>query len=255
MKLYVYQKRWAEAATVGKDLVDSKEYRLLDNFKDNFDSKFDNNAESIFEVQCKTGANGIGNGHYDLESFEFTPNPRGYTQPKQEFVRSFGRKADNTVDPRRDLTAVVNVISNTFYRSAKYTFPQTPQPSNQYDGELNYKLMRYSDFLLLYAEALNENSQTATAVDLVNQVRQRPSVGMPPLSNLTQTTARTAIQNERNWELGLEGHRFFDLVRWGIAGTTIRAQGRRFTDGVHEVMPVPLRELQLNKNLVQNKGY
>ena len=180
MKLYVYQKRWAEAATVGKDLVDSKEYRLLDNFKDNFDSKFDNNAESIFEVQCKTGANGIGNGHYDLESFEFTPNPRGYTQPKQEFVRSFGRKADNTVDPRRDLTAVVNVISNTFYRSAKYTFPQTPQPSNQYDGELNYKLMRYSDFLLLYAEALNENSQTATAVDLVNQVRQRPSVEIPP---------------------------------------------------------------------------
>ena len=116
----------------------------------------------------------------DLESFEFTPNPRGYTQPKQDFVRSFGRKPDNTVDPRRDLSAVVNVISNTFYRSAKYTFPQTPQPSDQYDGELNYKLMRYSDFLLLYAEALNENSQTTAAVDLVNQVRQHPSVWMPP---------------------------------------------------------------------------
>jgi starch-binding outer membrane protein, SusD/RagB family len=255
-KVYVFEKRWAEAATVGKDVVDSKEYRLLDNYKDNFDAKFDNNAESIFEAQCKSGGNGIGNAHYDLEAFEFTPNPRGYTNPKTDFVRSFGKQADgSTADPRRDISAVISVVSNTFYRSAKYTFPQSPQPVNQYDGELNYKLMRYSDFLLLYAEALNETTKTADALLLINQVRQRPSVNMPPLSNLTQTTARTAIQNERLWELGLEGHRFFDLVRWGIAGTTIRAQGRRFTDGTHELMPIPLKELQLNKQLTQNKGY
>jgi starch-binding outer membrane protein, SusD/RagB family len=254
-KLYVYEKRWAEAVASGKDVIDSKEYRLLDNYKDNFDAKFDNNAESIFEVQCKSGSNGIGNAHYDLESFEFTPNPRGYTNPKTDFVKAFERKADNSVDPRRDISVVVNVVSNTFYRSAKYTFPQSPQPANQYDGELNYKLMRYSDFLLIYAEALNETSKTADAVALINQIRQRPSVGMPPLSISTQTATRTAIQNERLWELGLEGHRFFDLVRWGIAGTTIRAQGRRFTDGVHELMPIPIKELQLNKQMVQNKGY
>jgi starch-binding outer membrane protein, SusD/RagB family len=254
-KLYVYEKRWAEAVTTGKDVIDSKEYRLLDNYKDNFDAKFDNNAESIFEVQCKSGVSGLGNAHYDLESFEFTPNPRGYTNPKTDFVKAFERKVDNSVDPRRDISAVVNVVSNTFYRSAKYTFPQSPQPANQYDGELNYKLMRYSDFLLLYAEALNETGKTSDAVAIVNQIRQRPSVGMPPLSISAQIAVRTAIQNERLWELGLEGQRFFDLVRWGIAGTTIRAQGRRFTDGVHELMPIPIKELQLNKQMTQNKGY
>ncbi len=254
-KLYIYEKRWADAVSSGAGVIDSKEYKLLDNYKDNFDATFDNNAESIFEVQCKTGSSGLGNAHYDLESFESTPNPRGYTNPKQDFVRSFIKKSDGTNDPRRDISAVVNIVSNTFYRSAKYTFPQSPQPANQYDGELNYKLMRYSDFLLLYAEALNESGNTAGAIALINQVRQRPSVNMPVLNNLTQATTRTAIQNERLWELGLEGHRFFDLVRWGIAGTTIRAQGRLFKDGIHELMPLPTKELLLNKQLVQNSGY
>ena len=110
-------------------------------------------------------------------------------------------------------------------------------------------------FLLLYAEALNELNRTDEAMNFVNMIRLRPGVDMPSLSGLDQDGLRQAIRDERKWELGLEGHRFFDLVRWGIAGETIRAMGRTFEDGKHELMPIPIVELGLNPNLVQNPGY
>ncbi|MEI6408558.1 MAG: RagB/SusD family nutrient uptake outer membrane protein [Bacteroidota bacterium] len=256
MKLYVFEKRWAEAITVGQAVVDSKEYKLFDDYNDNFSTAKENGSESIFEVQCKTGTGtGEGNAHYDLESFENTPNPRGYTQPLASLRTSYQNNAAGQKDPRRDFTIKVNIISSTLLASYKYNRPQTPQPAIQYDGELNYKLMRYADFLLLLAEAYNESGDAASALTNINLVRQRPNVNMPALSGLAQQAIRQAIYNERKWELAFEGHRYFDLVRWGIAGTVLRAQGRTFIDGKHELMPIPVSEITLNPKLVQNPGY
>jgi hypothetical protein len=66
----------------------------------------------------------------------------------------------------------------------------------------------------------------------------------------------------------LEGHRFFDLVRWGIAAETINAYlqtekgrlpanltGVNFTAGKNEYFPIPQIEIDLNKKLKQNPGY
>ena len=251
-KLFIYEKRWQEALEVGAPVINSGEYGLFENYLDNFAVNHENGRESIFEVQCKSGTDtGEGNAHNDLEGFEGTPNPRGYTTPNGAYMDSFGTDTAGLEDPRKAYTGEFNIISPTFYRSIKYI--EGFSNGKQFDSDLNYNLMRYADFLLLYAEALNETGQTNQALQYVNQIRNR--VGMPMLSGLDQGQTREAIQNERKWELGLEGHRFFDLVRWGIAGEVIRANNRPFIDGVHELMPIPLNELDLNPAMTQNPGY
>jgi hypothetical protein len=105
---------------------------------------------------------------------------------------------------------------------------------------INMNLIRFSDVLLLLAEAEIEaaGGSLTTAFNLINRVRSRAatspavvfpaSLGVPvtapytvPLA--TQAAARTAVRFERLLELGMEGHRFFDLVRWGIAATELNA--------------------------------
>ncbi|MES1249659.1 MAG: RagB/SusD family nutrient uptake outer membrane protein, partial [Chitinophaga rupis] len=82
-----------------------------------------------------------------------------------------------------------------------------------------------------------------------------------------QNFARNAVRFESRLELSLEGHRFFDLVRWGIAGDYLNnylqkekdridhLKGVSFTPGKNEYFPIPQKELGLNHNLVQNPGY
>lgn len=256
MKLYVFEKRWAEAVTIGQAVETSNEYQLFNDYNDNFSTAKENGPESIFEIQCKTGTGtGEGNARYDLESFENTPNPRGYTQPFASLRNSYQNNAAGAKDPRRDFTIKVNIISSTLLASFKYNRPQTPQPAIQYDGELNFKLMRYADFLLLFAEAKNETGDPAGALTEINRVRQRQNVAMPALAGLSQNEVRTAIYDERKWELAFEGHRYFDLVRWGIAASVLTAQGRAFVVGKHEVMPIPVSEITLNPALEQNPNY
>ena len=260
MKLYVYEQRWQDAVNIGTEVINSGQYGLHDEYFDNFRVEFENGLESILEVQCKslTGQE-IGNAHYDLEAFDGTPNPRGYTQPLRTYYLSFQEDADGNIDPRRDSTIEFSIISTTLFASKKYNRPLAEQyaPTEQYDGELNHKLMRYSDFLLLYAEALNELGNTADALMYINMVRERPSVHMPPLSGLGQEDTRQAIYDERKWELGLEGHRFYDLVRWGIAKEALAGleEPRNFIEGRSELQPIPIRQLDLNPNLTQNPGY
>ena len=97
------------------------------------------------------------------------------------------------------------------------------------------------------------------ALEYVNQVRERAK--LDPVS-FTGNELFTAIQNERRLELALEGHRFHDLVRWGIAAETINAYRESdnlqtvlsiFIKGKHEVFPIPAIEIvnsgfQLNQN-------
>lgn len=254
MKAYIYAGQWSNAVAAGQPMIASSDYGLFDDYADNWKAVNDNGLESVFETQCISGTQtGEGNAHNDLESFGGTPNPRGYTNPIHSYWTSWGVNAQGKPDPRRKLTMDSTFVSATFYRSVKYV--EGMVSGAQFDGGLNYKHMRFSDALLLYAEALNESGQTTEALVHLNRVRQRPSVDMPPIVSTDQEQVRQAIREERKYELGLEGHRFFDLVRWGVAGEVIRSMGRPFTDGIHEVMPIPNVELTLNPRLQQNTGY
>jgi hypothetical protein len=151
---------------------------------------------------------------------------------------------------------------------------------------LNVMLIRFADVLLMQAEAKAEQNKLAEALDLVNQVRTRAANpdgfvmdGAVPAANYVinnyasfpdQAFARNAIRMERKLELSGEGHRFFDLVRWGIAPATLNAYlsyerskvaaspftGASFTDkALH--MPIPQPEIDIlgADILQQNPGY
>jgi starch-binding outer membrane protein, SusD/RagB family len=145
----------------------------------------------------------------------------------------------------------------------------------------NTILVRYADVLLWKAEALIELGQLEEARTIINDIRRRAKnsisrlnnasiyrVGEYPGAGWTQEFAREALRWERRLELGLEGHRFFDLVRWGVAKQTIDEylaveklkrtylNDAAFTAGKHEYMPIPERQVVLSGRIyVQNNGY
>jgi starch-binding outer membrane protein, SusD/RagB family len=148
---------------------------------------------------------------------------------------------------------------------------------------VNYSIIRYAEVLLWAAECEVEIGSLENARALVNIVRQRAvnscqvMNGSEPAANYLVGTysstwtdkafARNAVRFERRIELALEGHRFFDLVRWGIAATYINKylqveqtridhiKGATFTAGKNEYFPIPQKEIGLNPNLKQNSGY
>ncbi|KAA3632231.1 MAG: RagB/SusD family nutrient uptake outer membrane protein, partial [Bacteroidetes bacterium] len=78
-----------------------------------------------------------------------------------------------------------------------------------------------------------------------------PDNTLLPVVTTDKEEMLTAIRNERQVELGFEMHRFFDLVRWGLADDMLDG----FQVGKHEVFPLPQTELDLNPSLIQNPGY
>ena len=150
----------------------------------------------------------------------------------------------------------------------------------------NYDILRYDDVLLMQAEAYIELGQQASALPLINQVRKRASESTGRLKKAdgtfaskylvkeytttgwTQAYARKALQWERRIEFATEGPRFFDLVRWGIAETTLNAyinkektrrtflNTAKFTAGRDEYLPIPQAEITFTNGLYkQNPGY
>ena len=149
------------------------------------------------------------------------------------------------VDPRLDYTvgregqlwvngeAFDPSWSSTGFLSKKHVQPLREVPKGtKGDAGLNYVYMRYSDVLLMKAEALNELGRTPEALDPLNTVRKRaresylydpklvgfgtvPDDLLPDVTSNTQSEVRTAIRHERRVELGMEFHRYFDLARYG----------------------------------------
>lgn len=113
--------------------------------------------------------------------------------------------------------------------------------------DLNYQqdsyIIRLADTYLMEAEALGGTGARAQA--LLDAVRDRVGLSSVPVS-------LAAIKTERRLELAGEGHRFFDLVRWGDAASVLAPDG--FVAGKHEIFPIPAKELRGTK-LVQNPNY
>lgn len=156
---------------------------------------------------------------------------------------------------------------------------------NNDKSNINWYILRYSDVLLLYAEALNELRGAGEGVDMtpayeaINQVRRRahgedaatPLPGIDIISESYEEFTQT-IRNERAYELCFEGHRRPDLVRWGIYYQTIQETSQwlndwwdsdsnptpnytaaRYTiEGKHELFPIPQREMDLMTQYKQN---
>ena len=130
--------------------------------------------------------------------------------------------------------------------------------------DMNIVHMRYAEVLLAYAEAKNEVSgPDASIYDALDKIRTRTGVGLPKVDQTlysTKETLREFIRHERRIELAMEGHRYFDLKRWGIAAAKFAAvknpAGVSLVFGEKSnVLPYPQAEIDKNKLLVQNPGY
>lgn len=261
-KTHLYMENWQEVLDNINLVKDLNIYALVPNYLDNFTEGFQNNSESVWEIQHTNLELGVGNF---LNQWWRSKKIEGYgfAEVTQDFVDAF-----EPDDPRLKFTVAQNndeyfgfvfkpSYSSTGYGIKKYLQIDTTvtQPS---DGDINYTPIRYAEVLLWEAEALTELGLVVQAQQPLEEVRARaraqaedPDSALPPVLTTDKEEMLTAIRRERQVELGFEMHRFFDLVRWGLADDLLDG----FQVGKHEVFPLPQTELDLNPSLVQNPGY
>ena len=135
-----------------------------------------------------------------------------------------------------------------------YTKKYIAQSTSAGDSPADWKVIRYADVLLMLAEAMNENGKTSEAISYLNMIRKRAGVDEYS-ATMNKNETFDAIVLERRFELCFEGHRWFDLVRWGKAYETMQPEGMM----AHMVLfPIPLSQIQLIDDsaiLPQNPGY
>jgi len=279
-KVYLTIKDYAKAQTTLQQ-VTALGYSLVPNYADVFATTNKNNSESVFEVQYQ-GGNNLGEWSSFLYTFAPrnsagaitgfpTSRPQGWNIPTKNIIAEF--EAD---DKRKDVSL------KTGYNNADGVFVPVPfinkyNHAHTIEGRTddNWPVLRYSDVLLMLAEAINEQTGPATAYQYINPVRRRAGLG--DLSGLSQDAFRNAIRHERRVELAFENDRWFDLKRGYTnaqmvtilnangaaekASPTVDRGGVPFAgndykfDGYEALYPIPDRQLFLDKNLVQNPGY
>src|SRR5688572_572589 len=151
---------------------------------------------------------------------------------------------------------------NPRYNNKVYTNPAIRASVGSMSGWwMNIRILRYADVVLMYAEAANETGNATEALAKLEMVRARARGGnnaiLPPVTTTNQALLREAIRKERRIELAMEHDRFFDLVRWGIAESTLQAAGKtRFSNGRDVLLPIPQVQIDLSQGkLTQNPGY
>lgn len=253
--------------------VEGLGFDLNTNYADNFTSSTENSKESLFEVQYESDG---GYSFWDNENqaswtspfmgprgSNFVGGGFGWNQPTQEFVDSYEAN-DNRKNitifydgaPAFDGKTYQTNYSTTGFNVRKFLVPLSV--SSSYDNSpLNFPILRFSNILLMKAEALNELEQTSQAETSLNKVRNRAG-----LSNITtglsQAAFRNAVLKERRIELAFEGQRWFDLVRvlngqYGL--DFLHSIGKTNATTKHLLFPIPQIERDRNPKLTQNPGY
>ena len=163
-------------------------------------------------------------------------------------------KLGDNVSDWGELTEDATGMPHPYY-ARKYFNPSAelaPFGDPNPNGGSNDRVIRLADVLLMHAEACNRLGDDEAAKVSLKMVRDRASVPWNAVADLTGDALLDAIYHERRVELGLEGHRFFDLVRQGRAADVLEG----FVVGKSELFPIPNAEITLsNGQLTQNPGY
>ena len=240
-------------------------YALLPSYNDLFDySKNEHHSEYIFDIEYEEG---IGEG--SVFTNRFFPNSAamadvfgvkgGLTEANSPSPGLFAlftnedRRKDINVQKDGFIDKTGKFVRLPSATSQAYTKKYITPVGTTNDSRANWKVIRYADVLLLYAEALNENGKTDQALPFINQVRTR--AGVPGYSGLTKDDLREKIYVERRLELSFEGVRWFDLVRTDRAYETLKSLGMK---EYMTVFAIPLGQIQLINNptlFPQNPGY
>lgn len=272
-KVYLYQDKFSEAASTFDKVIGL--YSLVNNYEDQFLKNGENSTESVFEVQHTNTSEWWDWGFVPQGTegnFGVIHNgPRAFSGPTYASGWSFNIPLGSLYesfeegDTRRD-ASLLDIVAFAEDTDATYAegYKHTGYFNNKYmprAGEsgaqtelnylTNYRSIRYADVLLMAAEANSRGSiNEAKALDLLNQVRQRAFGDTDHNITASGSALTQAIWDERNFELSMEGHRFFDLVRTGQAATVIDG----FQSGKNEVFPIPQQEIDIS-DLSQNPNY
>ena len=257
-----------------QDLIDS--YQTDDNGLPEFDSYYKQHFDEWDASQGKT----INNTHNVDPRVDFVvgrPGVTWKTYTKSPYENTWVRD------------------QATYGQHSTKRFFVSPESDEMFKGwpwgasALNWNIIRYADILLWKAEALIEMNQNLdVARQLINQVRHRAAnkaywvkdfndntkyaanykIAEYPAAGWTQDYARKALRYETRLETAMEGERFFDLVRWGIAAETMNAYYSRekslrsyynnaqFIAGKNEYLPISVTQYNLsNGAYTQNPGY
>lgn len=271
------------AAAKAKEVIDNKAaygYDLWTDYADNFKLDNENGKESVFEVQYRSGGgqwSDYGAGQ-KLNTF-FAPRAQdivqssgyGWNVPTKNFADNYektGAGYNTIIDKRRApsmwipgdtygaYTQPSQLVGSPLGLNIKKYFVPVANSLGDNGGwtcALNVPIMRYSEILLIYAEAAGASLGKPYA----DQVRAR--AGLAPLpNNLNATQYLDAIFKERRLEFAFEMHRWYDLLRYPDPNyfvTVMKAAGKNNVQAKHRYMPIPQAERDKNPNLTQNDGY
>jgi hypothetical protein len=293
LKANLYNHNYADAKRWGDSIMVLNEYTLVPKYADNFTLAGENGAESVFEIQYMedpTSDYGQGDGFTRGTFTVILTRSRssklgggwGFNKPTQNLYNEY-----ETGDPRRDATILnptdaqietpaQEIYLGSRYLNRKYSLLNTDNSvvtlAHATRGPINNKVIRFADVLLMYAEACCETGALTQAKNALETVRARArgtAAILPafPYGSYAdnQTDLSKAIRHERRVELAMEGHRWFDLCRWGVAkqvmdaykaGETpeVQAEMAPFIAGKNELMPIPSKEIDLNP-MDQNPNY
>lgn len=297
-KAYMQQRKFNEALAPLLAVIQSNTYDLTASYADNFSAATENNRESVFEIQFASNALNNHDDDTDINQPDnlnygssippfFAPKPIGFTdgQARRWLVNEFSKEKtesggrDNRVATSflYDSTDVRGPVSTLIYGQTfrqRYGAAGTSDvwfrkflndnngtaTSENFRSPNNYRVIRFADVLLLYAEALNETGGTTQAYPYIDRVRQR--AGMPTLTSakpgLSQAAMRDQIKHERIVELSGEGHRWEDLARWNDLSPQLAGRDPGFANfqtGKHELLPIPQQDIDINTKLKQNPGW
>jgi len=294
-KVYLTQKKYAQANSAFYKVVSSGQYQLVPDFGSIFRYEGENCAESVFEIQhmvnIPDGNLGTFSASWRMPR-DYEANGWGFDTPTRDLfneyeagdpriIYTFIFPGDQFPAQEEGKTFTVECFeSPTGYNARKAWVPWSERRDLGYwEIDYNYRYMRYAEVLLLYAESLAEMNKPDSALVLLNMVRararstpttdpQRVSCAhdlshagelLPDVTATSQSELREAIWHEHRVELAIEGHRRNMLMRMGKFKE--RMEAAKTYAGVsvepHEsLFPIPQMEIEATNGMItQNPGY
>jgi hypothetical protein len=245
-------------------------YSLFPNFEKSFREQNENNPEEIFEIQNANTATNPAASYSQFSQVQGVAPTYGwgFNVPTSALVNAF-----EPGDPRLNATilfaggtsaegdaipALGNGHVDTMYNYKSYVPFSDPILNGNPGAGQDVRVIRYSDVLLMNAEAANNGGNTALALADLELVRARArgsnNAVLPKVTTTDHDQLQLAIWHERQVELAMESDRFFDVIRQGRAATLFA--DRHFVAGKNELQPIPVSEIVLSGGMLkQNPGY
>ncbi|WP_080058920.1 RagB/SusD family nutrient uptake outer membrane protein [Spirosoma aerolatum] len=265
-KVYLTEKKYAQAVAKLKEVIDLGVYDILPNYADVFKVSNKNNKESVFDVQYKSGGAGEGNSWPNSFAPENSGNAviafggGGNNQPTADLINAY-----EPGDKRKDVSLATSYV-NASGQTIPYNFVKKyyDTPATNGDNGNNIPVIRYADVLLMYAESLNEvgYQPNGDAFTYLNKIRNRAGLASKTATDIpNQQAFRLAMEQERRVEFAFEGQRWYDLVRTDRAIPVLNSKKDqiRLVNVLTEnnlVDPIPQSQIDINRSKIQqNPGY